>query len=59
MKENIRIQVTLEQNAFSIFDKVKKELEKATMIKLTDSIPINKIILEWDEFKKNQQKKIA
>ena len=55
--ESSRLQATLSGSAYSVFDSAKKELEKVTMTKISETIVINKIILEWKEFKDNTEKR--
>lgn len=55
MKQEVRshrLQLTLKPQAWKVLEFEKKEMEVSVMQKLPDSVPVNKIILEWDDLRK-------
>ncbi|MBP9888403.1 MAG: hypothetical protein KBF93_19040 [Leptospiraceae bacterium] len=58
-RKNHRLQFTLRPQARKILESEKKAMEETLMQKIPDSVPMNKIILEWDELRKLKLKKSA
>lgn len=54
-----KIQPRLGEKEFQIFSKEKQRLESEIMVKLTDTMVINKMISEWEKIKEENERMIV